>query len=268
MVKTKRRLYFKNFSKTKSCLYIKLNSTKKIFSDRIKSKYSRLKFDNKLRMQLFKENLRELRHIKCTQDTTINLAQLGVNSAINAVPIVLETQQDRGLERLHVLLNTYGGAQVPQDQDYVFLLSEIEKLPIIDLSSDKLTNTNREEIFEFLLENNGIKPLNEKETFNQLFDIATACQKGKITNVEHLNEQLQGVLKVSGGELRDYSGLIILLLAILLKTCDIESFGPHGQIPQLPHIEAAKDFFKKCIKPENLDLEFCTYFYLLHPNLV
>ena len=258
MVKTKRRLYFKNFSKTKSCLYIKLNSTKKIFSDRIKSKYSRLKFDNKLRMQLFKENLRELRHIKCTQDTATNLAQLGVNSAINVIPIVLETQQDRGLEQLHVLLNTYGGAQVPQDQDYVFLLSEIDKLPIIDLSSDKLTNANREEIFEFLLENNGIKPLNEKETFNQLFDIAAACQKGKITNVEHLNEQLQGVLKVSGGELRDYSGLIILLLAILLKTCDIESFGPHGQIPQLPHIEAAKDFFKKCLKPENRGSTACT----------
>jgi len=91
-----------------------------------------------------------------------------------------------------------------------------------------------------------------------LFDIATACQKGKITNVEHLNEQLQGVLKVSGGELRDYSGLIILLLAILLKTYDIESFGPHGQIPQLPHIEAAKDFFNKCIKPENRGSKACT----------
>jgi len=66
-----------------------------------------------------------------------------------------------------VLLNAYGGAQIPQDQDYVFLLSEINKLPIIDLSSDKLTNANRDEIFEFLLENNGIKPFNEKETFNQ-----------------------------------------------------------------------------------------------------
>ena len=157
-----------------------------------------------------------------------------------------------------MLLNAYGGAQIPQDQDYVFLLSEINKLPIIDLSSDKLTNANRDEIFEFLLENNGIKPFNEKETFNQLFDITTTCQKGKITNVEHLNEQLQGVLKVSGGELRDYSGLIILLLAILLKTCDIESFGPHGQIPQLPHIEAAKDFFKKCLKPENRGSTACT----------
>ena len=108
------------------------------------------------------------------------------------------------------------------------------------------------------MEDNGIKAFEKKEIFNQLFDTTVSCQKGEITNFEDLNDQLQRILKISGGELRDYNGLIILVLAILLKTCGIESFGPHGHIPQLPHIEAVKDFFKKCSKPENRGSKACT----------
>jgi hypothetical protein len=137
------------------------------------------------------------------------------------------------------------------------LLVAIDTLPVIDLASDKLIDANREKIFKFLLEDNGTKLFKKKETFNQLFDIAVSCQKGEITNVEDLNDQLKRVLKIYGGDIRYYTGLIILLLAILLKTCDIESFGPHGQIPQLPHIEAAKDFFNKCVKPENRGSKAC-----------
>ena len=108
------------------------------------------------------------------------------------------------------------------------------------------------------MEDNGIKAFEKKEIFNQLFDTTVSCQKGEITNFEDLNDQLQRILKISGGELRDYNGLIILVLAILLKTCGIESFGPHGHIPQLPHIEAVKDFLKKCSKPENRGSKACT----------
>ena len=255
MNRIKKRLHFKHFKKKKSCIYIKLNSTKKILFDRVKSKYSTLKFENNLRIQLFKENFRELRNIKCTRDTAISIGQLAASSGINATPIVLEIQQDRSIEKVRTLLNISGGAQVPQDD--AFSLTTIDTLPVIDLASNKLIDANREKIFEFLFKDNGIEAFKEKEIFNQLFDIAVSCQKGEITQFEELNDQLKRVLKISGGELKDYSGLIILLLAILLKTCGIESFGPHGHIPQLPHIEAAKDFFKKCSKPENRGSKAC-----------
>ena len=256
MNRIKKRLHFKHFKKKKSCIYIKLNSTKKILFDRVKSKYSTLKFENNLRIQLFKENFRELRNIKCTRDTAISIGQLAASSGINATPIVLEIQQDRNIEKVRTLFNISGGAQVPQDD--AFSLTTIDTLPVIDLASDKLIDANREKILKFLVEDNKIKAFERKEIFNELFDLAVSCQKGEIKNFEDLNDQLKTILKISGGDLRDYSGLIILLLAILLKTCGIESFGPHGNIPQLPHIEAAKDFFKKCSKPENRGSKACT----------
>lgn len=256
MNRIKKRLHFKHFKKKKSCIYIKLNSTKKILFDRVKSKYSTLKFENNLRIQLFKENFRELRNIKCTRDTAISIGQLAASSGINATPIVLEIQQDRNIEKVRTLFNISGGAQVPQDD--AFSLTTIDTLPVIDLASDKLIDANREKILKFLVEDNKIKAFERKEIFNELFDLAVSCQKGEIKNFEDLNDQLKTILKISGGDLRDYSGLIILLLAILLKTCGIESFGPHGNIPQLPHIEAAKDFFKKCSKPENRESKACT----------
>lgn len=158
---------------------------------------------------------------------------------------------------LRALLRNAKVSFTPKPWDDRFLLVAIDTLPVIDLASDKLIDANREKIFKFLLEDNGTKLFKKKETFNQLFDIAVSCQKGEITNVEDLNDQLKRVLKIYGGDIRYYTGLIILLLAILLKTCDIESFGPHGQIPQLPHIEAAKDFFNKCVKPENRGSKAC-----------
>lgn len=230
---------------------------KKEYFKYLQSKFCNLKKETIIRLLFLRETLKQAKNIHYTKETNVALFQT-LSTLSTIAPIVRISENENNTRRvLEIATKLSGGSQESNLENYLFSL--VNELPLIDLESKQLVNANKQEIYNFLIDNDIIEF--SKEIFDELYQIAISCKDGKIKTTENLSFQLQRVLKISGGELRDYAGFIILLLAIFLKVCGIESFAPHGHIPELPHIEAAKDLFNRCLKPENRGSKACT------PNL-
>ena len=213
MIRIKKRLHFKGFSK---------------------KKFEQILFRKDIlivKLNLIKTNLRLLRF---TKSSFGNLFQLTPSIASIAFPLGVIVRPALSNEaKAAQFVENYslvgGASKLPNELD---LLDKVFSSNILNLEESSLDSisADKDELYQFLCTHPNIQFKNGRDKFEILYTLASDCVTGKIQT----QKQLQDALQIRGGfDGRVVWQLLVILILVIMLNNDVNGFN----VKPLPHID-------------------------------